>query len=363
MDPSFNGVGPSPNILNLQHPRGLVFAESATKSCYDFDMCRPIARLVTLLSILLAACAPGLAAPTPQNTPSATQLPTKTTAPSPTTQPRVQSIPDLLNLEDVLTVEEYKTGIDELDAGALAYAITYLSDGYTVEGYISAPIDYLEKEEAYPVLVYNRGGNADFGAVNSNMPPNLAISFQAIVLASQYRETRGGNGKDEFGGADVRDIIKLIDLVGSCPFIDHDHVVMWGESRGSIMTFEILRVDDRIDAAIVDGSVPDLVAVYNFRNQDMQSMLDYRVGGSPEEVPEEYTKRSAIQWADEINVPLLVFHTEDDLRAPIEPVDEFVALLQSLGKEVTYVRQAKGGHCWNDLDMIMDFFAEHTRDG
>jgi dipeptidyl aminopeptidase/acylaminoacyl peptidase len=76
----------------------------------------------------------------------------------------------------------------------------YLSDGNTVEGYIAAPKDYLEQTKPYPVLIYNRGGNGDYGAVNSNFPPSIAISLNAIIVASQYRETNQGTGKDEFGG-------------------------------------------------------------------------------------------------------------------------------------------------------------------
>jgi len=136
---------------------------------------------------------------------------------------------------------------------------------------------------------------------------------------------------------------------------------MMGESRGSIMTFEVLRVDDRVRAAVVTGSVPDLAAIYNFREYTIQSLLRYRVGGTPEEVPLEYEKRSASFWADEIDVPLLVFHTEDDWRAPIAPVDAFVTSLESLGKEVTYIRQAEGGHCWKDWGLIQEFFQKHTR--
>ena len=90
-------------------------------------------------------------------------------------------------------------------------------------------------------------------------------------------------------------------------------------------------------------------------------MLQDRVGGSPEEVPEEYERRSAIHWAEEIHVPLLIFHTADDDRAPIEPVDEFVSLLETLNTDVTYIRFDEGGHGYWDLNLIQEFFATHTK--
>ena len=43
------------------------------------------------------------------------------------------------------------------------YRIRYLSDGYEVMGYVSAPIDFMERE--YPVLIFNRGGHLRFGMI------------------------------------------------------------------------------------------------------------------------------------------------------------------------------------------------------
>lgn len=84
------------------------------------------------------------------------------------------------------------------------------------------------------------------------------------MVASQYRETQEGTGQDEFGGDDVHDVSKLLDFLDLCAFANHNRMVMMGESRGSIMTFEILRVDDRVKAAVVTGSVSDLAGGSEF---------------------------------------------------------------------------------------------------
>lgn len=324
-----------------------------------------------LLSVLffLASCAPVpppdiiSVSPSPASIATPTFTAQSVSIPSPTESAPlvINTIQELATLPDVISMEEVITGIEEIDQEAISYQILYLSDGNTVVGYVAAPRDYLERPQPYPVLVGNRGGQGDFAAISSNSPPKIAMQFKAIVLMSQYRETREGTGKDEFGGDDVHDVLKLLDFVDLCSFADKDHIVMLGASRGSIMTFEIIRMDERVKAAIVTGSVPDLVAVYNQRDEAMKGMLVYRVGGTPEEVPAEYTKRSAIQWFEEINIPLLIFHTVDDTRAPIGPVDEFVWLLESLGKEVTYVRREEGGHGWSDTEMILEFFNKYTR--
>ena len=325
---------------------------------------KPTLKILITLIVLLVSCTPsiqtGPAGNLTPSSPSTTPVATTSNTPTPTPIPLINSIAELIKLNDVLSLEEIVTEVAELDQGAILYKITYISDGYTVVGYIAAPKDYLEQQTPYPVMILNRGGNADYGALNTQVPPSIAISLKAIVFASQYRETHEGTGKDEFGGDDVHDVIKLLDFADSCSFADSDHIVMWGASRGSMMTFEVIRMDERVRAAIVTGSVPDLVAVYNFRGRSMQSILKYRVGGTPEQVPDEYERRSAIQWAQEINVPILVFHAADDLRSPIGPVDKFVSLLETLGKDVTYIRKEVGGHGYSEFDLIEAFFATHT---
>ena len=62
-------------------------------------------------------------------------------------------------------------------------------------GYISAPVDYMEK--SYPILIYNRGGNGNFGEVN---PDQLCLYSHMgyIVFATQYRGNDGGTGKEDY---------------------------------------------------------------------------------------------------------------------------------------------------------------------
>lgn len=215
----------------------------------------------------------------------------------------------------------------------------------------------MEQGKHYPVIIFNRGGVADL----SKLDPPYASSLSrcgVITFASQYRETLEGTGKDEFGGNDVHDVIKFIDFAEQCAFADSEHILMWGTSRGSMMTYEVIRSDTRICAAIIISGIPDLVELYN-KHKDMRDTLRYCLGGTPEEVPEEYEKRSAIEWADEINVPLLIFHTADVTHSPVSATDAFVKKLESYGKDYEYIRAETGGHGWSDSNKIWEFIADH----
>lgn len=117
--------------------------------------------------------------------------------------------------------------------------ITYLSDGLRVKGFLLAP----KKEGRYPVLIFNRGGCKDFGALTRGFVArwlSVFASWGYIVVASQYRGNGGGEGKDELGGADVADVLDLLPLIDSLPHADPARIGMWGASRGGLMSYLVL---------------------------------------------------------------------------------------------------------------------------
>ena len=87
--------------------------------------------------------------------------------------------------------------------------ITYMSDGLKINGYLARP----NAPGHYPVLIWNRGGTDDRGALN-DLTAYLILASTAqwgyIVLASHYRGNLGSEGVDEWGGNDVNDAASLI---------------------------------------------------------------------------------------------------------------------------------------------------------
>lgn len=74
------------------------------------------------------------------------------------------------------------------------------------------PHKCIESGTPYQALIYNRGGNRNFGALSEYQAAALCYGTNRVVLATQYRGAGGSTGEDEFGGADVNDVLKLIDL-------------------------------------------------------------------------------------------------------------------------------------------------------
>jgi hypothetical protein len=89
-------------------------------------------------------------------------------------------------------------------------SITYLSDGLQVKGYLAAP----KCGDRLPCLIFNRGVNRAFGALTDGYAARVLgklAMWGYVVVASQYRGNSGGEGRDEFGGADLQDVLHLID--------------------------------------------------------------------------------------------------------------------------------------------------------
>lgn len=80
--------------------------------------------------------------------------------------------------------------------------ITYLSDGLKIKGFVATP----KNGKNLPVMIYNRGGNREFGSLDEFEIYWMAkyANWGYVVIGSQYRGCCGSEGKDEFGGAHPR---------------------------------------------------------------------------------------------------------------------------------------------------------------
>ena len=215
---------------------------------------------------------------------------------------------------------------------AICYELKYKSNQYIVQGFLCLPDDYLEKD--YPVLIYNRGGSnvSRAGDINIHTPYQLSrMGF--IVLATQYRGWGEESGKDEFGGEDVQDVTALVDLAEKFTFTN-GKIYMFGWSRGAMMTYMVLSRDDRITAAVAGAGMTDVAKNYKEREDGMKTVYIEAIGGTPEEMPEEYEKRSAIYWADKINTPLLIAQGTEDWRVLMHHSVDLYDKMKAMGKDV-----------------------------
>jgi len=234
-------------------------------------------------------------------------------------QKNIYNFEDYENSE-VFDIDKINTR-EDLSKTCTTYKFTYLSDNYKIKAYISLPVSAIESQQPTKCVLYNRGGNSKLGWLDDNSTATICSACSRVVIASQYREADGSEGKDQFGGDDLNDVIKLIDLCqNQFSFIDMDDFCVAGISRGGMMTYLTARSDSRVKRIVAVSAVSDLFQAYKER-EDMQRVLYNHIGCTPTENPTEYEKRSAIRWSEEIKVPVLIIHSKNDEQVSYEQAE------------------------------------------
>ena len=220
--------------------------------------------------------------------------------------------------KNVNGVTQWKENFNYLDSIEI-YKITYLSDGLKINGFMVKP----KKKGKYPCVIYNRGGNRDFGTLKID---HAAITLGQIakegyvVIASQYRGNGGSEGQDEFGRKEVNDVTILTEVLKEIEDADTSKIGMYGWSRGGMMTYIALTKTNKITAAVVGGAVSDCYATIKDRPELETSVIVELIPNYTENKDAELEKRSAVKWGDKFpnNVPILMMHGNADWRVKPE---------------------------------------------
>ncbi len=190
--------------------------------------------------------------------------------------------------------------------------ITYLSGGVKVKGMLAEP----KEEGSYEGLIYMRGGIQHIGMAR---PARIAqfASQGFVVFAPYYRGNRGGEGRDEFAGADLQDAVSAVDVLKQSPKWKEGRVHLFSFSRGGIMALWTAILRNDITSTVHWAGVSDVVFTYKER-EDMRRMMKRVIGGSPNSAPDAYRERTALFRVEEIDAPVLIIHGMKDENVSFE---------------------------------------------
>lgn len=282
-----------------------------------------IAILMVLSSLLLFSCNSDAQEPTdlptePQESESATVEPTEKPTEEPTEQDEnaIKTMEELVKHEDVVSVKEIILS-DDLSF-ASAYTMIFESDELKIVAEIVLPRDYETKGEIYPVMFY-------FPTVGAPIE-SLARAYSArgITVVRMYeRGLRGSEGARDFGGEDIADAQKLIEICDSTEFMKDSKMFVAGASSGSIIAMRLIAEDSarRLSGCAVSDVISDLKAYADFRGEDIQNLFATAIGGAYDEIPEEYEKRSALSFYQKLDRPMLMIHYEQSPFCQAEQTD------------------------------------------
>ena len=240
------------------------------------------------------------------------------------------------------------------------FSITYQSDGLVIEGLLVEP----KKEGIYPVVIFNRGGNRDFGklTIGTLIIYTSKLAEQGyVVIGSNYRE------KDEFGGAELNDVLNLTKTVREIEKADSNNIGMFGWSRGGMMTYLALQKSREIKTAIIGNGTSDLFDIAKSRPKMETKVFAECIPDYWENREAELKKRSAIYWVNELdkNNTLLILSGTNDDRINPEQVDKLATKL----KEIEYdfvLKKFETNHFFSDKktelnQLVIEWFNEHLK--
>lgn len=213
------------------------------------------------------------------------------------------------------------------------YFITYESDGLQVNGLLIEP----KKVGKYPVVIFNRGGNRDFGrlTVSTMIMYTSKLADQGyVIIGSNYRKN------DEFGGIEINDVLNLTETVKEIEKADSNCIGMFGWSRGGMMTYLALQKSDKIKTAIIGNGPTDLFGIIADRPEMESKVIAECVPNYSENKENELKKRSAVYWVDRLDKKssLLILCGTNDKRVNPNQADKISDKLEEINYDFELIK-------------------------
>ncbi len=229
------------------------------------------------------------------------------------------------------------------------------ADGWPMDGWVMKPRDF-DPAKKYPLIVEIHGGPATQYGYGFFHEMQLLTAAGYVVL---YTNPRGslGYGRDfslavrgAWGEKDSLDIMAGVDILIQKGYIDENRLGVTGGSYGGFMTNWLIGHSDRFKAAVTDRSVTNQASDFGSSDSGWY-FADEELETTPWDDLERYMHMSPIKYVKNIRTPLLIMHSEQDLRCNIEQAEQLFASLKYMGRETLFVRfegqshgLSRGGH-------------------
>ncbi|HEV8356262.1 MAG TPA: S9 family peptidase [Gemmatimonadales bacterium] len=252
--------------------------------------------------------------------------------------------------------------------------MTYLgADGWVVDGFLVKPVGW-QARKSYPMVLSVHGGPAGMYGVDWFHEFHV---YSGRGWAVFFTNPRGSTGyghefergiAGEWGGKDYVDVMNGVDAVlAANPWIDKERLGVTGGSYGGFMTNWIVGHTGRFKAAVTLRSVANLVSDEGTRDGAYGHCTDF--GGDLFQKFDEYWDRSPLKYARNVTTPILILHSDNDYRVPLEQGEQWFRALRHFGKTAELVifprenhnltRTGEPRHLVESLDWQVHWFSRY----
>ncbi len=192
----------------------------------------------------------------------------------------------------------------------------------------------------YPTILVNH-----FGGGTARSMKGIALDFtkqEYLAFCSDYRGCGYAEGKTEWAAGEVDDVLMAIKYL-RFRGLTSNKIGAYGISHGATISIIAAAKEKDIDAVVAESGFYDMVDFYNHAG-DFKGFFNDYCGGTPEQVPEEYAKRTALNYVDALNSPILLVHGKQDMVIPYQEVILMYFKLQINGKPAKLLLYNEEGH-------------------
>ncbi|GAB3474777.1 S9 family peptidase [Amycolatopsis cihanbeyliensis] len=244
-------------------------------------------------------------------------------------------------------------------------------DGYPVHGWLVLP----EGPGPHPVLLAVHGGPfARYEWSFFDEAQVYAAAGYAVVLANPrgsagYGQAHGRAVVGRFGTVDADDLLAMLDAALSRPELDATRVGVMGGSYGGFMTTWLAaHHGERFRAAWSERAVNAWDSFAGSSDVGWEFVQGYEFHGA-----EVQRDRSPLSYAEKIDIPFAVVHSEHDWRCPVEQAQRLFVALRRAGTEAELLlfpgeghelsRSGKPRHRLQRFEAVLDWWSRHLGTG
>ncbi|MEK4521022.1 S9 family peptidase [Psychrobacillus sp. FSL W7-1457] len=219
---------------------------------------------------------------------------------------------------------------------------------WDVHGWLIKPAGF-EAGKKYPLIVEIHGGphtmyaNTFFHELQLLAAKGYGVLYVNPRGSHSYSQEFVDAVRGDYGGGDYEDIMAGVDYVLSeNDWIDNDRLGVTGGSYGGFMTNWIVGHTNRFKAAVTQRSISNWISFYGVSDIGYY-FTPWQIGGDMTDI-DKLWDASPLKYAANVETPLLILHSENDYRCPIEQGQQLYITLKALGKETGFVRFPQADH-------------------
>lgn len=220
------------------------------------------------------------------------------------------------------------------------------ADQWDIQGWYLPPV---EKRPNHPAVLYVHGGpQVCYGESFFHEMQVLAADGYGVIMLNP----RGGNGYGQefvasilgnYGNKDYEDLmLGTTHVLNEHPEIDASHLYVAGGSYGGFMTNWIVGHTDRFRAAISQRSISNWISFYG--TSDIGAFfVEFQLQRDLSDM-EVLWKMSPLAYAKNAKTPILMMHSDQDLRCPMEQAEQFYVAMKKNDVDTKLITFPQSNH-------------------